>query len=219
MEFLAMLKTFIDYNMCIDIVPSFSTQKKDCKNILKYDIIFGFGESFFNACNNNPNALKIAYITESHPKFSLEQENNRLEYYFQRHKKRPAIVRSGVFYKEEHINSADYAIIIGNHRTLDTFRNFNGKLYSLTPTAIFNPNYEWKLRDYSKSKKRFVWFGGNGCIHKGLDLLIDIFSTENEYTLYICGMDQKEKKYLHFSKNTIDLGIYRCKNQIIFRFD
>ena len=42
-------------------------------------------------------------------------------------------------------------------------------------------------KDFNNAKKHFLWFGSSGMIHKGLDLLLDIFSKREEIHLHICG--------------------------------
>jgi glycosyltransferase involved in cell wall biosynthesis len=42
-------------------------------------------------------------------------------------------------------------------------------------------------KNYDSARKRFIWFGGAGAVHKGLDLVLEAFAAMPEYTLLVCG--------------------------------
>lgn len=42
-------------------------------------------------------------------------------------------------------------------------------------------------KDYDSARKQFIWFGGAGAVHKGLDLVLEAFAAMPEYTLLVCG--------------------------------
>ena len=59
------------------------------------------------------------------------------------------------------------------------------------------------------SKRNFLWFGSSGAIHKGLDILLDIFKENKNLKLYIAGLSDTEKWVIsHYKdcKNIINLG-------------
>ena len=68
-----------------------------------------------------------------------------------------------------------------------------------------------KLKSNNFSKPGFLWFGGAGAVHKGLDLVLDASSEiENDFSLDICGPLENEKDFFELYKPKID------KKNIIF---
>lgn len=204
-EALQIIKFFIDNNYTIDVIHCNSKEYLSLLKHKKYDVIFGFGETFYEISKNNPKAKKIMYITENHPDFSFKKEKERIDYFNKRHKKNAKIRRSGVFYKNEHFSVADYFITMGRQTE---FLQYNKKIYDINPTGLINNEYIYKEKNHIVSKKNFLWFGSTGAIHKGLDLLIDIFSKRDDITLHICGLNRKDKHILKIpnKKNIIEYG-------------
>lgn len=202
-ECLEIVKIFIDSGYTIDLIHCLDEKHMSIIEKEKYDIIFGFGKPFYYASIKNPKAMKIIYLTESHPDFSLEAELKRNEYFYQRHKKRVPLTRTGLYFKNEYIKIADYAILVGNDVTSKSYIFPKEKLYTITPTGLLNKNYNFILRDVSKTRKNYVWFGSYGAVHKGLDILIDVFNQLPEYKLFICGLQPKEKRLFDINKKNI----------------
>lgn len=208
-ESIQILHTFITKGYSIDLIHC-----QDNKNILllrekKYDLIFGFGEPFYQACLLNPDSFKIIYLTESEPSFSLKQETDRIKYFYKRHSIKTSVKRSKEYFKEKYIKIADFGILIGNMCTIKSYNRKLNQIYLLKSTGLMNPEYKLYSRDLQKSKKNFVWFGSSGAIHKGLDILIDVFKAMPDCTLYVCGLSALEKEELSYMKdytNIIDLG-------------
>lgn len=206
-ECLEILKTFIDWGYSIDLIHCLDNKHNLKIEKQKYDIIFGFGKPFSYAAIKNPDAIKIIYLTELHPDFSRKAEMERSEYYYQRHKRKTHLTRSGVYYRNQDIKPAEYGILLGNNITSKTYSFPEGKLYTLAPTGLLNKNYTFSLRDLLKTRRNYVWFGSYGAIHKGLDILIDVFNELPEYTLYICGLHPKERRLFKINEENIhDLG-------------
>jgi glycosyltransferase involved in cell wall biosynthesis len=211
-ECLEILKTFIDWGYSIDLIHCLDNEHNSIIEKKRYDVILGFGKPFHYASVRNPDAIKIIYLTEAHPDFSLRAETERSEYFYQRHKKRTNFKRTGTYFRNQDIKIADYGILIGNSVTSRSYSFPEGKLYTLTPTGLLNKNYSFSLRDTLKTRKNYVWFGSYGAIHKGLDILIDVFNELPEYTLYICGLKPKERRLFDINKKNIhDLG-FICVN-------
>ncbi|MEM1182994.1 MAG: glycosyltransferase [Acidobacteriota bacterium] len=50
-------------------------------------------------------------------------------------------------------------------------------------------------RDYAKARRRFLWFGSAGLVHKGLDLVLEAFAGMPELELTICGPINREREF------------------------
>jgi Glycosyltransferase len=202
------IKEFINNGYCVDVIDS-----RDIKNILmlrskKYQILFGFGDVFYQLSKNNICKKRILYLTEKHPSYSNKKENERIEYLKKRHGKRVVQTRTNLHYKEDHFNFVDAIVFIGNENEEKLIPICKPK-FSIRPTGLYNSAYIPQKRNLSISKKNFLWFGSLGAVHKGLDLLIDVFNDQEECTLYIGGLGVIDKKILPKVKNKnkiIDLG-------------
>ena len=75
-------------------------------------------------------------------------------------------------------------------RSVDEFQ----KKISLLPVTYSNSI----LKDLNEPLgNEFLWFYGYGAVHKGLDILLDIFSEKKEYTLNIVGNIDTEKDFIN----------------------
>lgn len=204
LESIQIINSFKEFDYIIDVVHCNSLESLKFLVCEKYDVIFGFGKIFYEISKLNTNAKKIIYVTENHPELSLEKELERNNYFYERTRKKIPLRRSGVFYKEEHFKNIDCAIIMGE---IEPFKKYNRPIYRIFPTGFVNKNYIFKSRNLEKSKKNFLWLGSNGAVHKGLDLLIEVFQKNPEITLHICGFNPEEK-YLKIPKlkNIINYG-------------
>ncbi len=201
------IKIFINMGYCVDVIHCQDKENIPCILNKKYHVIFGFGNAFYEASLHNQKAKKIIYLTESHPDFSTVRERERVDYYYKRHGKRISLTRSRLYYKKEYIDIADYAILLGSSTTSETYPSLNGRLFVTAPTGLINKDYLYQEREFNKTRKNFVWFGSYGAVHKGLDILVDVFEEIRECNLYICGLYPSEERLISINnKNVRNLG-------------
>ncbi len=210
-----MIHEFINKGFCIDLVDCRESDIEFSILFNNYDIVFGFG-NFFNYLTHKTtsNQKNIMYLTENHPSFSLKKEKERVAYFYKRHNKKVGLSRSNLYYKEEDFENLNSIVYLGNSLDADLIP-VNVPKHALQPTGLINDNYQQIKRNVSESKKHFLWFGSFGAIHKGLDLLIDVFMELPDCTLHIGGLSQIEKKLLPNFKgfsNIIDLGFVDVKS-------
>jgi hypothetical protein len=200
------IKKFIELDYCIDIVNCNDEESLNILNNKNYDLLFGLGKVFYEYSKNNKNVYKVLYVTENHPDFSTLKEKERIDYFYKRHKVKVKMERSGQFFLKEYFDFADAMIIMGEEKL---FEAYNSKKYVINPTGFINKNYKFQSRNYQSSKKNFLWFGSRGAIHKGLDLLLDIFKDKKELNLHICGVVDKDEKQLkkYFGENIYNHGM------------
>jgi len=197
-EAIQILQVFIRNNYAVDICHCLEqTAIKDIKK-KNYDLIFGFGQAFVEACNANLSAVKIIYCTEAFPDFVKAKEQERLSYYKQRYGKEINVSRHGKFYLPEHFLPANFLLFKGNKETEKTFLHLKNirKFFGIAPAPFLNTNYKFTERNIAETKKNFVWFGSYGAVHKGLDILIDIFNKHADWRLTICGLWKEEIELL-----------------------
>jgi len=205
-EILSIVKVLIDLDFSIDIIGCNDINALPYLASKKYDLIFGFGETFYQLTNLHPSAISVYYLTEHHPDFAEKAEQDRLDYYYQRHHKRASVIRSGNFYKKHHITKKyDYLLTMSE---LEPWQVQYDLPIGIFPTGLINKTFEYKGKDHHESKKHFLWFGSYGAIHKGLDILFDIFKNRNDVVLHIGGFYEIDRKILPLPKrdNIIDHG-------------
>ena len=145
---------------------------------------------------------KIMHIVGANSSFQNQAENNRLEELFQR----------------RHVRLKQRRQIKTNHNELvaDDLEGFGNdtihKTYAKSKKEIF-PIHESvskifdfpKNKDFDKARKNFLWFGGGGAVHKGLDMVLEAFSSMNNYNLHIIGPVLSEEDFANEYKEELSL--------------
>ena len=102
---------------------------------------------------------------------------------------------------------ADSVIVVGNEVTVKTFENhYTGDINSLD--LFFNDVDCIKVRqkNFAEARNNFLWFGSRGAIHKGLDLLLEFFSSRPHLNLYIAGLSETESNFGEYYKDILSLS-------------
>jgi glycosyltransferase involved in cell wall biosynthesis len=105
------------------------------------------------------------------------------------------------------IEHADCATVLGNQSTIRTYEYALKPIFRvpLSTCAV----YPWPgEKDFDSCRKNFLWFGSNGFVHKGLDLVLDVFAEMPDYHLYVCGPIQQEKDF----ENAYYKELYQSQN-------
>lgn len=190
-----LVKVFIDADCMIDICSFEAEGIDDILAGRQYDYILGFQSIYRKAVEMHPNAKKILYVSENPYHISKPAEEARIRYYKERTGYSAELFRTGKSYKEDDLNRADAIICLGEKRH---FEHLGIPVFHVTPTGLRNPNYQFRWD--KKDKNSFLVFGCNGIIHKGIDILIEVFKLHPEWELYLCGAGtQKALKQYHLS--------------------
>ena len=202
-EMFQIIKVLIDMDFCIDVC---ACNNKDAELEMPsdyYDYIFGFGDMFRLAKKNNPKAHTIMYMTENPYKFSKSAEQLRINYFYERTGKKISFARTGKFYLEDDELMADAIICLGEKKYYD-----NTLTYRVYPSAFKNNMYSSNNCENRKITN-FLVFGVKGFVHKGNDLLVEVFKKHPEWQLYMCGReinDECKKLGIQLPQNVIDCG-------------
>ncbi len=140
----------------------------------------------------NPGCIRIAYLTGSSPAFSNEAERKRLEDYTLRHGENVLCCKRQAQELSKETEKFDAFFLIGNEQVLHTYDEFH------LPDTYLIPNTGYDFGDRfvqaERKKQDFLFFSGFGLIHKGLDLVLDVFAEEGfPCELYVCGPTEQEK--------------------------
>ncbi len=200
----------IGYN--VDIINVNEAKTKDEAFFKKYDVIYGKIPP--NAFYANKNC--IPYNTGMAQKnYNIEAVKRWLEFYL----KFRQIPRNSLC-DDANIYSllAKGVISLGNDRvkeaiTLDglekyqNLKNLNGFYFD-----VYDINLEAK--NFKEAKKNFLWFGSRAAIHKGLDIVIEVFKKRKDITLHICGFNplKNEDVFYNAYKDALDNKISNIIN-------
>ncbi|MGP8321848.1 MAG: glycosyltransferase [Methanosarcinaceae archaeon] len=172
----------------------------------KYDVFFDINTNL-KRLNTfiNKQTINIFHITGSNPYFSNSSEQRRISKLYQRKKKSYQAKR---FMKqieafESSLNLANYCSLIGNNTTLQTFpKKISSKTSLISPSSSINIPIK-SNDEYIPKTKEFLWFAGSGAVHKGLDLLLDIFVKHTNLTLNIVGSVDSEEDFVAIYKREL----------------
>ena len=209
-------RTFAAMGYDVDVVEyddgNFVPQKK-------YDFLIGARTNFERLSGAVPSScIKILHLDTAHWLF-----NNSADY--RRHlelQKRRGVALSSFKRVEPNwaIECADYAIAFqGNQFNVDTYRYADKPIIQIpVPTCAVYGKPENK--DFNTCRNHFLWFGSDGLVHKGLDLVLEAFAQMPEYRLTVCGplRNRAEKlckgplKYDERFENEYHHELYECEN-------
>ena len=208
---------FNELGYCVDVVDLFNDEVAFDYDI--YEIVYGLGipfeKSFYSS--NSESILKIFYATGCNAfysyKTSLQQVQN---FYLTKGKLIPQSSRVLNFFWACSYFLSDNIIALGNQFVADTYLNINNLVKCKPVAAFYFDVYDINIetKDFEIAKKHFLWFGSGGLLHKGLDLLIDIFSNRKDIMLHICGASKTETKFWEYYKPVVD----KCDNIIDHNF-
>lgn len=145
------------------------------------------------------NCIKIAYLTGSNPSFSNIAEEDRIKDVYKRYGKR-LLCRRHAELISKRIETYDAAFFIGNKYNLKTYSEFK------IPPVYFikNTGYDFKFSNKNRKANNFMFLASSGQVHKGLDLLLDIFAnTCKDCNLYICSNFKEELDFCDLYKNEL----------------
>jgi hypothetical protein len=162
-------------------------------------------------------SVKILHLTGSDPRFSNKAELQRIADAMERRgvllKPRRQINQEEINLFDQNLDAADYISIHGNKVTVDTYPEYLRQKMQYIPV---NGSFLPRLRDLRTAKfsQEFLWHGGVGAVHKGLDLVLEVFSRHPELSLHVVGPYLKEKDFLHAYRHELT----NCQNIVSHSF-
>ncbi len=199
-ESMNMVQTFVEQDYAVDLIDISNTAFVPKK---KYDF---FIDNYHNMERLAPllgaTCIKIFHATTAHWKFNNEAEQKRFDDLYARRGVRLNVDR--VLPPNRAVEFCDEATLLGNHFTANTYAFANKKITRI-PISTTHTYPSPEKKDFETARKNFVWFGGAGVIHKGLDLVIEAFAQMPEYKLTICGKIQGEKDFLKVYERELKL--------------
>ncbi len=210
-ELCQIIRVLIEMDFRIDVCGCSNSQAVNELPRDYYDYIFGLGEVFWKAAQYNPKAFLLLYMTENPYYVSRQREDERLQYFYERTGKKLEFSRTGKFYNEADEEKADAIICLGEEKY---YNKLQKPVMRVFPSAF--KNQAFKNIFENRKKTNFLVFGVKGFVHKGNDILIEVFQKHTEWTLYMCGANiGKECAQLGYKlpANIIDCGYIDAMSQ------
>ena len=189
-ESLQIAETFLDLGYQVDVIGENNDRFLPAKN---YSLFVGNRINFDRIADHlNRDCVKILHIDTAHWLFNNTSEHRRLLTLQQRRGFTLTTRRS--LAPNLAIEHADHATILGNEFTISTYKYANKPFYRV-PISV-PAMYPWpENKDFDQTRKHFLWLGGYGFVHKGLDLVLEAFADMPDYHLTICGRIDDEKDF------------------------
>ena len=175
----------------------------------KYDLVFGFGVPFEKSFYDpHFKGKRIMYLTGACPSFSNLALARRARNFAQRHGQFLRPRRTASIPWDYSLECADAIFVLGNQWTLSTYAQYSPSKYLVAvPTPVALPA-ECGDRTTPASMDeagpvRFVWLGGSGALHKGLDLVVDaMVQARFPWHLDVFGLKNVEEDFVQYFKET-----------------
>ena len=158
--------------------------------------------------------LHVAYITGSNPTFANQAERQRLTELAQRRGFHLQARRQVPEFSRKDLGACSAMWFIGNGHNLATF-----EATIRPPRVSFITNFAYPIPHLATSRRdprHFLFLSSGGQVHKGLDLLLEVFRHRPEWTLHVCSNFHEEadfcrafRRELFCSPNILPHGFQR----------
>lgn len=212
-QHLLMIQVLQEMGYIIDVYPCLGELPYNLNSNCIYDLIIGFGEVYLLLCQQSPQARKILFITENAPWVVEGKYQERLSYFHQRHQKNIRDIPRMGLYTMDMYKTSDTGIALTGPYNAIGMKKFLRDIKLLPVNAISGLSYKTGKKNLILSRSHFVWFGSNGLIHKGLDILIDVFRKLPELYLDIYGICKEEISQIKLPENVCYKGYINVNSQ------
>lgn len=147
-----------------------------------------------------PNCIKIMHIVSAYVEFQNMAEKKRIDDL----KKRRGIslVPKRIEYVSNNPKYANFLAGYGNKTIYATYAQFGKTIIPIHEPVSMLFNFP-ENKDFKKSQKQFLWFGGGGAVHKGLDIILEAFAELPHLHLHIVGPVRYETDFIEAYKKEL----------------
>ena len=196
-------RIFLDLGYELDVI---SYRNEIFKPQKEYAIFLGARTNFNRIVKHlNNDCLKIVHLDTAHWLFNNHAACKRSLDLVER--KKVALGNAKFVEVNRAIEQADFATILGNAFTAGTYRFAHKKIFRIPISACATYDYP-NTKHARECRRNFAWFGSSGFVHKGLDLVLDVFSGLPDYHLYVCGPIKSEPYF----EEAFHTELYRMPN-------
>lgn len=175
----------------VDIADRTISKEDVAKLEDKYDLFIGIGAGdsgryFADIAKKLKKAVRVLYALGPEPNLSNKITTARHDLFRQRHQGAEIVVRRLIKQVDidESMKYVDAIFTNCNDWGIEGYKKFGKPIYRVWLSSY--PALSSKEKEINnKDQKKFLYFGGNGNITKGLDLAIEAFAKTPELELYI----------------------------------
>lgn len=146
--------------------------------------------------------LKVMHIVSAESSFQNKAEQKRIDDLKAR--RGIAIAPQRTLAENDNPGHADFLEGFGNKTTKGSYKIYGKEIFdvpiSVAKTYPFPAN-----KNFEKAKKQFLWFGGGGAVHKGVDLVLEAFAETPQLSLHIAGPIASERDFVKAYKKELSL--------------
>jgi glycosyltransferase involved in cell wall biosynthesis len=149
-------------------------------------------------------AIRVLHATGAHWLFANQAERHRLE---------ELKIRRGIELNPRRQVEAtrapevgDRISVLGNDFTMGTYGHLNKTIDRIPISSAYEFPFD-DAKDWNSAKRRFLWMGSYGMVHKGLDLVLEAFARMPDLELTICGRPQKEEDFFKEYRKEIQSSV------------
>ena len=199
----------------VDLISWNDTVFKPCK---EYTAVFDIHRNLMRYLG--PETRALFHMTGGNPLYSNQSELNRLEALKDRRgvmlTPRRVMDDDNIKLFFENAWRADVITLIGNEVTTTTYpKDIQSKICKINPTGAYI-GFNGSLARKFSAGREFLWFNGSGAIHKGLDLVLEVFAKHPEWTLHIVGPYLNEKDFSQLYKKELFYTPNICSHGFIY---
>src|SRR5690625_1746553 len=190
-ESLQMARTFLDMGFGVDVI---SYRNESFVPKRDYRLFIGARTNFERIAKTLPaSCVKVAHLDTSHWMTNNANAYGRALGIKERRGLAVDLPRK-VVEPNWALEAADYGTILGNEFTASSYEYASKPVFRLPlPSA---QTFEWPHgKSFAEARRKFVWFGSDGLVHKGLNLALEAFAQLPELELYVCGPIDEEPGY------------------------
>jgi glycosyltransferase involved in cell wall biosynthesis len=190
--------TFLERGYIVDVIDFDNTTFIPIKS---YDYFIDVGTNMGRiAPLLPPTCIKMCYATASYWEFQNNAEDARIAAI---HARRGAVITPRRHMPPSPgIEQADIISGVCGPFPASTYAHFGKPIRMVTVTATHEFPFP-EDKDFAAARTQFVWFGGSGAAHKGLDLVLEAFVRMPEYTLIVCGKFEGEQDFVNAYKTEL----------------
>ena len=190
-ESMQIVQTFLDLGYSVDVISYRNMVFNPIKN---YQFFISARTNFETIAKRLPNScIKVAHLDTSH--WITNNHNAYVRLLDLKNRRKVSIQNMKMIEINRAIEFADLATILGNEFTINSYAYSDKPIYRIPISA---PSiYPWdETKDFDQCRNNYLWFGSGGFVHKGLDLVIEVFKDMPDYHLTIFGPVEQEKEFV-----------------------
>lgn len=190
-ECVQIARTFLDRGYAVDVIYWLDDQFKPKKDYTFFVDVHANIERIRPLLNKD--CTKILHVVWAHWLFHNHAALTR--HYNLEKRRGVALQPRRQLEPTQGIEHADYATVLGNQFTRETYEYAKKPMFPIpiSTQSVYPPPTD---KDLEACRKHYLWLGGTGLVHKGLDLVLEVFAAMPDYHLTVCGSISHEKDFV-----------------------